>query len=185
MTPDESVRVTADRLRAVSWQGHGYRSWSRAALLKEYFRRAARWAKAFQCEPDNVFFDIAGCVDPGVRADQQAIDEVLAAVEEGGWYVTRLTPSILHWAAVRAVPGFTMPEGLEDPFEPLIVLFERDGGFHLENGFVDLDYVSVPTRGWRERDNDPAIASLDPADLDDMDRAGSLAQFGRVLGPDD
>ena len=66
MTPDEAVRAMAERLEAISWERFGDRSWSKAALMKEYFRRAARWAAAYECDTRIPFFDIAACVDPGV-----------------------------------------------------------------------------------------------------------------------
>ncbi|MDI6104822.1 hypothetical protein QLQ12_40160 [Actinoplanes sp. NEAU-A12] len=182
MTSDDAVRAMVDRLSAINWERHGHRCWSKAALLKEYFRRAALWADAYQCDTPVPFFDIAACVDPGVRADQAAIDGLLAKVD-GGWDVDHVTPYILHWAALRRT-GFVLPADLDDPFEPLVLLFERDGGFHTENGEVDLEYLSVSMRRWRARAGNPPMASFATGTLDEIDRAGSLAQFGYVMGPD-
>jgi hypothetical protein len=183
MTPDEAVRAMAARLSAIDWERHGDKAWSKAALLKEYFRRAAQWAAAYECDTGVPFYDIASCVDPSVRADQDVVDGTLDAVEPGGRNVARLAPFILHWAALRATPGFDPPPGLEDPFEPLILLFERDGGFHTENGEVNLEYKSVRMAGWRNRADDPPMASFATDALDDIDRAGSLAQFGYIVEP--
>lgn len=180
MTPDESVADMAARLAAVDWRRHGDKAWSKTALLKEYLRRVAQWAKAYDCDTRTPFFDLAACVDPGVRADPRVLDDLLQKAGAGGWDVEHVTPFILHWAALRP----TLPPGLEDPFEPLVLLFERDGGFHTENGEVNLEWRSVRLAHWRNRAGDPPIAGLAAADLDEIDRAGSLKQFGYVMGPD-
>ncbi|GGN18910.1 hypothetical protein FHR83_004010 [Actinoplanes campanulatus] len=186
MTPEESVRAMADRLGAIDWERHGHRCWSKSVLLKEYFRRAAQWAAAYRCDSPVPFFDIALCVDSRVRIDQHVLDGVIEkiAAGRGGLNVKQVTPFILRWAALRATPGIDLPTHLEDPFEPLILLFERDGGFHTENGEVDLEYRSVPMRGWRKRADSPPMPSFAPDALDEIDRAGSLAQFGYIMGPD-
>ena len=128
MKPDEAVAGMAARLDAVDGTRHGDKAWSRAALLKEYLRRAARWAIAYESDTRTPFFDIA--------------------------------------------------------FPPLILLFERGGGFHTENGEVNLEWKSVRLAGWRRRADDPPLRSVAADHLDELDRAGSLAQFGYVMGPD-
>ena len=67
----------------------------------------------------------------------------------------------------------------------LLLLFERDGGFHTSNGYAEKEYLSVPIAKWCERASRPPLPSLDPADLDEVDRAGSMKQFGYVMGPED
>lgn len=181
MTPDETVPAMAARLSAIDWAPRGDRTWSKAALLKEYFRRAARWNAAYDCGSPVPFYDIAACVDPRIRADQNVVDDVLARVAAGGRNVARIAPFILNWAALPASPD----SELEDPFEPLVLLFERGGGFHTENGQVNLEWKSVRMAGWRDRAGDPPMASFDIDALDEIDRAGSLAQFGYVVGPED
>jgi hypothetical protein len=185
MTPDESVRATAARLSAVDWQRHGYRTWSKAKLLLEYLRRMAQWSQAYGCDEPVPFFDLARYVNPDVRADPQLVEEATSRAAKGGWNAEQLVPFILHWAAVRASPGVRLPEELEDPFEPLLLLFERDGGFHTANGFAEMEYLSVPLTKWRQRATRPPLPSLDAEALDEIDRAGSMKQFGYVMGPGD
>jgi hypothetical protein len=185
MTPHESVAAMAARLSAVDWQRHGDKCWSKAALLREYFRRAAHWAAAYQCDAPIPFFDIAHCVSPGARADQHVVSDVMEKVKAGGGgAVAHIVPYILHWGALRATREIVLPADLEDPFEPLVLLFERDGGFHTANGFVELEYLAVRMQGWRAQADKPPMASFAPEALDEIDRAGSLAQFGYVIGPD-
>ena len=185
MTPEEAVQAMAARLCAIDYERRGDKAWSKAALLREYFRRAARWADAYQCDTRTPFFDIAQCVHPTIRADQAVVDAVLQAVKSGTRNgITRVAPFFLHWAALRATPAVLLPPGLEDPFEPLILLFERGGGFHTEHGEVNLEYLAAPMRGWRERIDAPPLPSFAPEALDEIDRTGSTAQFGFVIGPD-
>ena len=99
MTPDETVCAAVARLGAVEWERHGYRTWSKAKLMLEYFRRIARWSDAYGC--------------------------------------------------------------------------------------AEMEYLSVPIAKWRERASRPPLPSLDPAALDEIDRAGSMKQFGYVMGPGD
>jgi hypothetical protein len=181
----DAVRATAARLNAVDWERHGYRTWSKAKLMLEYFRRLAQWSDAYGCAEPVPFFDLALYVNPNVRADPEVVEDAVQRAAKGGWNAQQVVPFMLHWAAVRAAPGFAPPEGLEDPFEPLLLLFERDGGFHTSNGYAEMEYLSVPIAKWRERAARPAMPSLDPAALDEIDRAGSMKQFGYVMGRED
>jgi len=185
MTPEEAVDAMAERLTAIDYQRHGHRSWSKAALIREYFRRAARWADAYGCDTKTPFFDIAACVDPAVRADQAVVDRVVKAIpRRTPNAMTRLAPFILHWVALRETPGVKLREDLENPFFPLILAFERDGGFHIEKGEINVEYLTLFMRNWRVGADDPPMESLVPEALDEIDRAGSMSQFGYVMGPD-
>jgi hypothetical protein len=61
---------------------------------------------------------------------------------------------------------------LEDPFEPLILMYERGGGFATENGFVDVDMAGIPLRSWRDHLSSQPIVELDAATLDRLDAQG-------------
>jgi hypothetical protein len=67
-------------------------------------------------------------------------------------------------------------EDLQDPFFPLIVAFERDTGFHVEKGEINVECLTLFTRSWRARADDPPVASFAPEALDEIDRSGSVAQ---------
>jgi hypothetical protein len=97
--------------------------------------------------------------------------------------MTRLAPFILRWSALRETPGVKLREDLEDPFFPLIAAFERDGGFHIEKSEINLEYLTLFMRNWRARADDPPMESFDPDALDEVDRAGSMAQFLPALWP--
>ena len=147
MTADEP-RIVLDRLRAVTWDDEFTTSLrharSRALLMREYLRRAAQWARAYDAEAAWPFFDLAGYVDPSVRLDP----EISADLEE---FIRQNvgTPSIqttcrgaVHWAAVRAESKVTLPD-IPEMYEPLLLLFERGGDYAIGQ-FIDLQGVAIP-----------------------------------------
>jgi hypothetical protein len=68
----------------------------------------------------------------------------------------------LHWAALTAAPDVVLPD-LPDPFEPLVWMFERGGGFVLESGFIDVGLASVRWQTWRDHLREEPIVALHPA----------------------
>lgn len=108
-------------------------------LLRLYLRRAARWAIALGCEDAWPFFDIAARACPGVRAPE---NEVLALASH---LRALLLPErvvqgciwALHWEHVRRRDEVACV-GLDDPFEPLLAIFELGGTFTTVHGWVDV-----------------------------------------------
>ncbi|MFF1561867.1 hypothetical protein [Streptomyces sp. NPDC058279] len=116
---------------------------SLALLLREFLRRSALWARACGAEASWPFFDIAEHVDADVRTPA----DVAAGVED---LVRQLAPASLRtvcraavrWAALRDArhgPATRLP----DPYEPLLLMFERGGGFSREE-YLDLNGVMIP-----------------------------------------
>ncbi|MEU5048286.1 hypothetical protein [Streptomyces sp. NPDC021096] len=131
---DEAPRALLQRLRAIDWEDEDApydHAESRAALLREHLRRTALWALAFKAELSWPYIDLAKLIDPTVRAD----DEVLAELkdyldEEVGWPQVEATlVGAVHWAAFRSGTQITLPD-LDDPYEPLLLMYERGGWFH-------------------------------------------------------
>jgi hypothetical protein len=73
--------------------------------------------------------------------------------------------------------------GREDRAWPATPLPPRGGGFHIENGEVNLEWKSVRMAGWRNRIDDPPMTTFVAGALDEIDQAGSLAQFGSAEPP--
>ncbi|MFC9751821.1 hypothetical protein [Streptomyces sp. NPDC056921] len=75
---DDRARAVIGRLRAVD-RIDGSAAYehanSRAPLMREYLRRAARWARAYGAEESWPFFDIAEHVAPEVRTPPDAAAE--------------------------------------------------------------------------------------------------------------
>lgn len=165
MTVDGVAMRTAERLCAVEWGGDFRHSRSRALLLREYLRRAALWAEALGGTDEWPFFDIAARVDPMVRADQAAVERVTRCLPAVVADIKKTCVWAVHWAALRAARPAELPD-LDDPFDPLIVLYERGGDFTLENAFIEVDYARIRMLGWRDHLFRQPLVGLDPVSLD-------------------
>ncbi len=175
MTHPDTIGLTARRLMAIDWRGDFTRTRSRVKLMREYLRRSAWWADALACPDKWPFFDIAAGVDPAVRAETQLVAAVLAELKAD----VLLTPLVvrtcewaLHWSALR-VAGVPRSD-LDDPFEPLILMYERGGEFTIEHGFIQVDQAAI-RRGepWEHRTS-TKIVDLDRAALDRVDGIAGL-----------
>ncbi|MFC6984180.1 hypothetical protein [Streptomyces cirratus] len=174
-----------DRIVAIDWRAaehdveHGA---SRARLMREYLRRAALWVREFQKSdphpvfgvgrPENwPFFDIARRVDPRVRAEAAlaARLDTFLAEHASGFLVGAASRAALHWASLPSESLGRFPP-LPDPFEPLVLLLERGGGFCIENGFIDFVAHRVRLTSWQDHVATPPIPSLSPVALDALDR---------------
>lgn len=171
MTQPEGVEAVAARLRAIDWQENDDRTRSRVALLREYLRRAARWAGHLDSLAEWPFFDIAARVNSAIRADPDLVARLNNHLaRQPIWNDVRRTCEwTLHWAALRAAPGVDLP-ALEDPFEPLIRMYERGGGFTRESGFFQVDLAGFPRRSAEDYLALSPLLDLDDAALDEIDR---------------
>jgi hypothetical protein len=173
--------ATLGRLLAVDWKADflirlGYAR-SRGKLMQEYLRRAAWWAQGLDATGQWPFFDIAGLVEPGLHAPPELAEQLEIMIHDRiGWPSLRVTcRAALRWAALLDT-GIPVPPHLEDPFEPLLLMFERGGGFITEHGFIDLGASAVPQKTWRDHLAPHPIISLDQAALDALDQPEETAR---------
>ncbi|TDQ52272.1 hypothetical protein [Actinorugispora endophytica] len=165
----DPVEGLVDRLLAADWSGSYEQRPSQAALMREYLRRSAWWAKRFDAE-GWPFFDIASWVDPSVRADPGQVRRLQEGLPDWVYLTVRHTCVwALHFRALQE-SGADLPD-LPDPFAPLLLMFERGSGFTVDGtGFIEVDFRSIR----KGRRNDHLVkepkAPLDPAELDAMDR---------------
>lgn len=185
-----SPQTVLGRLRAVAWDdlesafAHGR---SRALLMREHMRRAALWARVCGAEERWPFFDVTEYLAPAF----EPAPEVAAELEE---YVRRIgTPSLrrvcrgaVRWAAARSegrVEPSELPE-LPDPYEPILLMFERGGGYSIEE-FIDLYGVMIP---YGTLDSNaraapflsPAHSTLDVLDALDADADGPVTYYAKI-----
>ncbi|MER6303778.1 hypothetical protein ABT247_30060 [Kitasatospora sp. NPDC001539] len=147
------------------------KSYSRAALMEEYFRRAALWLDVYGDTQYWPFLDLAAIVAPAIRADPAVIADIEGFIDEasGSSYAMDSGAAAVQWAALTSAPGVELPP-LPDPFEPLLRLYERGGsGFRLTNGFVDFGMIMVPRGSWRMHLSPTPIIELDDEALDALD----------------
>jgi hypothetical protein len=137
-----------DRLTAIDWAdyaaGDKNAAASRTLLLREFLRRAALWVEYLSGSERWPFFDIAERVDSSVRADPgllKRLDEFTnGKVPE--FIARRMCRAAVHWTELRESIEVTLPD-LPNPYEPLVVLYERGGVFFVENGVADFELRRV------------------------------------------
>lgn len=170
--PNHSATTLA-RLKAVDWDpdfnvslAHAR---SRAKLMHEYLRRAALWAQELGGTTRWPFFDIAGRWAPDVDVPAEVAEELEKQIGPhiNSWDAVP-SRAALRWAAMLDA-GVSIPAHLEDPFEPLLLMFERGGGQTTEAGFIDLGGSSVLQETWRDYLGTKAVTNLDQASLDALD----------------
>jgi len=167
------VDDTAQRIMSIRWDPSFDHENSRAYLMKEYLRRAAWWSRATDQELWIPFFDIAAAVGPGIRADEAVVERVsryMSKSHQSG-LGQRAAVNALHFAALLAA-GTPLPDAPEQPFEPLLILLERGGGFHAEgSGLIDVDSVGIRIGKLEENLRTEPWVQLDKAALDAIDEA--------------
>ncbi|MCX4845073.1 hypothetical protein [Streptomyces sp. NBC_00893] len=172
-----------ERLRAVDWSDDraAYEhANSRALLMREHLRRAAGWARAYRAEGSWPFFDIAEHVAPELRTPSDVAAELEAVL-------TGLAPSSLRktcrgavrWAVLRGAAG-ELPRDLpDDPYEPLLLMYERGGGYFVEE-FIDLNGAMLRLGTVESNISARPFRSLARATLDALDAEGEITYFAKT-----
>ena len=171
--------VVLDRLRAVDWSDADLafdHANSRGLLMREYLRRAALWARRCGVEAAWPFFDIAEHVDPTIRTPDDVAAELDQFVRQvGPSSVARTCRGAVRWAGLPARGEDDLP----DPYEPLIILYERGGGFYVEE-FVDLNGVMIRLGDVESNASATPFLTLRSVTLDALDAEGEITYYARV-----
>ncbi|MEV3989886.1 hypothetical protein AB0J57_13380 [Streptomyces sp. NPDC049837] len=181
MTESPSRQVL-ERLRAVDWADDlaaSDHANSRALLMREYLRRAALWARAYGAEEAWPFFDIAERVDAEVPtpADVAAeLEEALSGLAPAS--LKRTCRAAVRWAALRDARD-DLPAELPDPFEPLLLFYERGGGYYLEE-YLDLNGAMIRLGTVESNASATPFLTLAPATLDALDAEGQITYYAKV-----
>lgn len=145
---------------------------SRARLAREFLRRTAQWAVALGAEQGWPASDLAGALDPEVAVDPALLAKLklIETSSEAFPVPPEIAPLIVRWAALGDLPKQRFPQ-LDDPYEPLLELFDRGGGYARAPGELDLAFVSLQLRKVADR---AALEPLpiDSATLDALDQEG-------------
>jgi hypothetical protein len=172
MSDTDVTAQVVDRLIAANW-GKGLdlgHTNSRVDLMREYLRRSACWAHELDCTEMWPYFDIAAQLDPAVRADPALVSrlEDYFADHPVGPTVVDTAIWALHWTTLKSAKGRDLPD-LDDPFEPLITMYERGGGFVTHHGEIQVDIASFRRGKLGEHLSAAPVVSLDTAVLDQRD----------------
>ncbi|TAE64694.1 MAG: hypothetical protein EAZ86_26075 [Oscillatoriales cyanobacterium] len=172
MTAKTITDTALERILAIKWEPDDSRVNSHIALLREYLRRAALWAKALDCTDEWPFFDVAAHICPLECADDTNVKLLKTHFTETPFYVAGMIEKtcewFLHWERVKNLPKVsevTLPE----PYEPLIIMYERGGIFSMEHGFFDFAVGSFPRGKWQQYEEIIPLLKLDTITLDRVD----------------
>ncbi|MFG2842795.1 hypothetical protein ACGF12_06415 [Kitasatospora sp. NPDC048296] len=173
-----------DRLAAINWThraGHDAHAGSRSRLMVEYLRRAALWAEVLGGPPRWPYFDIAGALAPEVRVDPATAERLEKYVEEhvDGVSAVFVCRAAVRWATLRNTPGVQLPV-LPDPFEPLLLMYERGGEVLYDDSWAfNFGIRRVQIKLWREHLSAEPATAVDPATLDALDHEYERARVDR------
>jgi hypothetical protein len=163
VTDMAAAEQMVERLLAVKWDGDAAfaQQSSRARLTREFLRRTAQWALAVGAEQGWPFSDLASAVNPDVAVDPALLARLELDESSGDPFPvpTDLAVAIVRWAALGDLPRQRFPQ-LDDPYEPMLALFERGGGYARGPGMIELGFIAVPIRSLAER------AALEPVPID-------------------
>ena len=167
------VTAVAKRIKAIDWSGSFDKTPSRVALLREYLRRAAWWSEAVKTS-EWPFFDIAAAVNPAVRADPNQVQALEAHLSQKlqGVLVVRTCVRAMHFASLEdaGVKLPRVPVSVEHPFEPLLMMLERGGGFRVDgSGLIEVDAAGIPKGTARSHRTAEPVVALEPAALNVLD----------------
>ncbi|MFF3993609.1 hypothetical protein ACFYX8_09900 [Streptomyces cyaneofuscatus] len=175
-------RAVSDRLGAIDWDDDGAafrHAHSRALLMREYLRRAALWAKAYGAEESWPFFDIAEYVDADITTPPKVAEELEQLLKDLAPASLRTTcRAAVRWSALRDAHR-DLPADLPDPYEPLLLMYERGGGYYLEE-YLDLNGVMIPLRDMESNISAAPFVTLAPTTLDALDAEGEMTYFAKI-----
>lgn len=177
-----------ERLRGVEWEMRWdlafARVGSRRVLMWEYLRRAAVWAGACGAEGVWPFYDVTAYVDPEFELGHglaDSLEELLRGVP--GEELRRTCAGPVRLAELRA-RNPELVAGLPDPYEPIVLFYERGGSFTRDcsGGFLDLVgalYKPGPLQGFL---GSRPVGVLGDAVLDALDAEGRVAYYAPEAG---
>lgn len=171
MTDIEACERLLSRLVAASWDDDAAalrRAASRGLLAAEYLRRMAVWADALSVPEKWPFFDLAVTFEPAVELDPAWMQRLEAGIGHRlGTMSTKVVTDMFGWASLGDRTTERFPT-FEDPYEPMVQLFERGGEIWPGHREIEFYGGSLPFRGIAER-MAQAPFEIDAVSLDEID----------------
>ncbi|MGW7683412.1 hypothetical protein ACWGID_21935 [Kribbella sp. NPDC054772] len=155
---------------------------ARGRLASEFLRRKALWANALGVTERWAFADIAPLVDPAVEGDPVWLERLEAEVgHELKPLVRKVIADMFRWVSLGDAPYQQFP-GLDDPYEPMVQVFELGGEFWQGQASIELPVGGVAYLSLAER-LAQAPLSIDAATLaalDEEDRIQAEESRARI-----
>jgi len=165
-----------NRILGLEWRGGDATRWpSQLALFGEYLRRFALWAHALDWEDAHpIGSDLPGRLVPGGQAapvNTTLMQQTLRTLGNTSVYERMLLTRMLNWAAVADEPT-VQAYNLPDPYEPLLMFYERGGWLDKAMG----DHAWEISGRAEQLDRAWVHIDLEPIPLDDPDYLDELDQ---------
>ncbi|HZX09072.1 hypothetical protein, partial [Kribbella sp.] len=146
---------------------------SRRQLASEFFRRKAVWANALGITERWPFSNIALAFDPSVETDPAWVERLEAdsGHELDNPLVRKVVTDMFRWVSLGHRPYERFPE-FDDPYEPMVQVFERGGEFWNGQAGIELPIAGVVygSLGDRLAQAPIPIDAATLAELDEQDR---------------
>ncbi|MBM4793010.1 hypothetical protein HXP44_13345 [Streptomyces sioyaensis] len=115
------------------------------ALMREFMRRSALWAREMRCD-EWPFFDIAGHINPEARIEADIVKVIADKIGLQQPVILETVEWALNFAVLSDIS--TDLADLPSPFEPLVQMYERGGTFNLDGaGHIEVDTAAIPKGG--------------------------------------
>ena len=173
----ELSNAMSKRILAIDWSDRELaerKDMARLQLMREFLRSSANVAAEIWGAAKWPYFDIAFSVNPEVDIEPGSWAILEEHLEERlAFPVVAACRHALRWAALKDLGGTPLTT-LPDPFESLILVWERGGAFVVDGAHqIPFDHGILRVKPWREHVSPEPIISLDPAVLDALDLEAS------------
>ncbi|MFD7154194.1 hypothetical protein ACFV9C_06340 [Kribbella sp. NPDC059898] len=156
---------------------------SRRQLASEFFRRKAVWANALGITERWPFSNIALALDPSVESDPTWVErlEDESGHELNNPLVRKVITDMFRWASLGGRPYERFPE-FDDPYEPMVQVFELGGEFWNGQAGIELPIAGVVYGSLDDRlaqapipIDAETLATLDDQDRIELDKVRARA----------
>ena len=167
----KNIDKPIERIMSISWESDFSRSESQYALFCEFFRRMAKWTEFLGCREQWLFGNLANYVDSNLEIDRSKIDRLEQHLKNLGLHflIIRVCINFVYWEMLEKRFSLMKESKLPEPYEPIILMFERGGIFDTEHGYFDLSGIGIPKPTWKSSYNNISEIKITPEELDRID----------------
>lgn len=177
MMSQARVNAALERLLKIEWAYIEGRDKSQLKLMTQYLGRAALWTDRLKSDGSWPFYDIGDYLAPDIHVPEEFSQRLKNysdyLVSQGRYRNSRpklVCEWYLRWEAIRET-GRASKYELPDPYEPLVLMFERGGSFTTEHGFIELGACSIRPDHWKSIARNYSPIELTTEYLDQLDQS--------------
>jgi hypothetical protein len=182
------IEQAKKRVSSINWNyGAVVKEGSHILLFKEFLRRAALLVESFGTLdiPGSMWpiLDFAAYIDSSLELDDDEIDSLAEELQVKGypsWYSKRVCTYFLHWETIQD-KSEVIELNLPNPYEPLIILYERGGIFRRDNdGSWEFHHAAFFVGEHNSYLNEAPVVKLDDDSLNQADNEFEASRELRI-----